>query len=246
MAWQEELLEQLRISEQPGGLVHVEPFGSVAAALHDSWSDLDVRLFVASGAVGAFFPEYAWLERFGRVYCVQQSVATDHCALRVVFEDLRRVDLMIVEPGTRLDQARWQAACELVQADRARDKPGDGFWLDAVDAVIAVVRDDLLVAAKLALDLSRQCVEVALRLRDAEGRPIGNEWVAHVLAENASLSEPSAILDHILTSATFFEGLQRMANRSYLSRRRPLDDLVHQARASTAERGAYRPRALHR
>lgn len=226
--------------------MHVQPFGSVAAALHDSWSDLDVRLLVASGAVGAFFPEYAWLERFGRIYCVQHSVAPGHCGLRVVFEDLRRVDIMIVERGTQLDQARWRAASELVLADRARDRPGDEFWIGAVDAVVTVVRDDLLVAAKLALDLSGRCLELALQLRDDQARPIGNEWVEHVFAENASLAEPSAILDHILTSATLFEGLQRVANSGYLSRRRPLDDLIRQARTTTAEHGAYRPRALHR
>lgn len=246
MAWQDDLLEQLRVSEQPGGLVRVEVFGSVGAALHDSWSDLDVRLIVAEGAVGAFFPEIGWLEHFGRIYCVRHLVAVDHCELRTVFEDLRRIDITIVERGGGFDPRGWYPASELVRADRARDKPGDEFWLDAVDGVVKVVRDDLIMATKLALDLSRRCLELALHLRDDGGRPIGNEWAAHVFADNASMSEPSAILDHILASATFYEGLQRMANAGYQSRRRPLDDLIRQARASTPSRGDYRPQALNR
>ena len=67
-----------------------------------------------------------------------------------------------------------------------------------------------------------------------------------VLDVSASMAEPAGILDHILTSATLFEGLQRLAHAAYESRRRPLDDLVRQARGETPDRGRYRPRSLNR
>lgn len=246
MAWHEELIDELRVSEQPGGLVRVEPVGSVAAGFHDAWSDLDVRLTVAAGAVGSFFPEVAWLERFGRVYCIDQRVLPDRCQSRIVFEDLRRLDLDIVETEARFESDRWRRACEYVSHDRERERPGDSFWFQSVDAVVKVVRDDLLSAAYVALELSQRCLELALHLRDELHRPMGNEWVAHVFAADASLAEPSAILDHLLATATLFEGLQRMVLPAYLSRRRPLDDLVRQARDDVPTRGAYRPAALQR
>lgn len=244
MGWQDELLAQLQVSEQAGGLARIDPTGSVAAGLHDSWSDLDVRLTVRAGSIGAFFPETAWLERYGPLYCIVQQVQPDCFVTRAVFEDLRRLDVFVFELDRTLGQEGWEEACEFVAKDRSRQHPGDEFWFSAVEAVVKVARDDLLGAADVALALSRQALALALDLRELRDRAIGNEWASHVLADDASLGEPAGALDHISRAATMFEGLQRLAIPAYSSRRRVLDDLIRQVRCDVSERGSYRPRAI--
>jgi predicted nucleotidyltransferase len=193
--WQDDLLDQLRSLLEPDQDVRaLVLFGSWASPdIRDRFSDVDVWLVTAQNRMQRFFPTVGWMEPIGTIFAIERSVRERHGALRIVFDDMRRLDVVVVEEPTveRIDE--WSghplrtprvvvfsrsAAVDRAVAEVHEPVPlktftpqefaakGDAFWFVAQLAVHKVVRGDLLIASHLSLELSRHCMELAMLLRD--------------------------------------------------------------------------------
>lgn len=99
-----------------------------------------------------------------------------------------------------------------------------------------VVRDDLLIALHLALDLVRDCCVLGMLLRDrAEGTNhhrhggIGNIFVAQ-LRTTARPFDAAGILDSVEQSSILFDSLAAQWSDEYKEHRRPLVAAINRAR----------------
>jgi hypothetical protein len=164
--------------------------GSVAREEADEWSDLDLIIVVT--AMVPLFPSLDWLNPMGEIFTYSQSSSEDRGTTRIVFDDLRRVDLSFhtqqavqsLTPdnrvsfcrGSKIIFSRSKAISEKLTAAYSPpvntfsrhdfSKMANDFWFKAVLAVTKIARDDRLIAAHLVLDCWRDVMVLAMRERD--------------------------------------------------------------------------------
>jgi hypothetical protein len=165
------------------------------AAWVDEWSDIDLLLVVADDALAQFHPATLWLEAFGTIYAVNPGTRADFGTVRVYYTDGRRIDWVITAESSFARVEAWAenplaygcrvlyAASEQIRnaverkyAPAAPVIPSEAdftrlvsdFRFKGMLAVSKAARDDLLVASHLALDLARDCLLLAMWLRDRE------------------------------------------------------------------------------
>jgi predicted nucleotidyltransferase len=169
-------------------------FGSWASPdLRDEFSDVDLLLVTADGQLQRFFPSAEWLAPIGAIFAIERSLRERHGVLRMCFEDMRRMDIIVVEESTVAMIGQWDGHplrtprttvfSRSPAVDRAVATIYEGvpprpfteaqfaemieaFWFVAQLAVHKAVRRDLLVATHLSLELTRRCLEMAMHLRD--------------------------------------------------------------------------------
>lgn len=192
--WQLALLTEIRAAAAGDSrVVAVQAYGSVASGEADEWSDLDVAVRVAAGAAGAI-ANPRWLAKFGRVWASDASANSSRSIMRVVYADGRRLDLTVADAG-RTGMVLPPTLDRLTaRTTRVR--------FSAASALIKAVRGDLLIATHLTLGLLRDCLELALLLRDQAqpaSRDRGAALVGQAPARAAALlaadGGPGAVLD---------------------------------------------------
>jgi len=95
---QEKMVQDLdRILRQDPDVLALAVFGSVVQpqVVCDVWSDVDALLVVEDRAMHRFHRATEWLEALGAVYAFEQSCNTFWNTMRVCFDDLRRLYLLI-------------------------------------------------------------------------------------------------------------------------------------------------------
>ena len=264
--WQIKTLEQLKDLLQSFETVQAAiVVGSLAndATQIDDWSDVDLVVVVSEEAIGQFFPEADWLTPITSIYATSWSQDPPRCTLRVCFIDMRRLDLIFVpdfafdDPdswnlnpfqagyhilfsrSTFIDQALSQGisvAPSMSDSEHQFLAMSNPFWFKGTLAVYKVVRNDLLIALHLALDLVSDCLVLRMMLRDrAEGTShhrIGGEGNEFVTRMNDQSREYSAtgILSMIENSGRLFDELAKEWSFDYQARRFPLLDWAMEAR----------------
>jgi len=241
--WQRTLLndlsERLRAEEDVRALILT---GSLAddSVAEDEWSDLDLAVVVSDNAVSRFFSSRDWLESFGQVVGVEHHDGANVKTVRVCFAPCKRVDVSLI-PASVLSRSVKQKGAAVCRAhaviwskipeldswisslflDRAFAKVvdydiaqmADNFWFKASVVVGKTMRNDLLVALHLALDLARDCLVLQMMRRDREkGTTIhrfggfGNDMVSRLCTGSRTYS-PVEILDLVTRSGELFDEL---------------------------------------
>ena len=256
------LTELLEPDQDVLGLVLI---GSFAASdvKPDEWSDIDFVLVVGDAAFRRFYPETGWVARLGDPYAFSQSGNEFFGVTRVHLSDGRRVDFVIV-PESSLDRVgewasnplRWQKQCLFSRSaalDRvlARTFPpyapmpvsrdqiermANDLRFKGMLAVGKCARNELLVALHLSLDMIRDCLVLAMMLRDREtgtdhhtDGSRGNQFVAE-LEDTRRPYTAEGILDSIERSAIAFDSLAARLVDGYEEGRGPLVKMVERAR----------------
>ncbi|HLY26475.1 MAG TPA: aminoglycoside 6-adenylyltransferase [Aggregatilineales bacterium] len=213
--------------------------GSNANASVDSWSDVDLVCVVDSLHVDEFFPDTHWLAAFGDIFGIEQSTRSFTRVTRVCFADFRRVDLVFMPESALSRPENWRyslleshvlfsrstavdialRAGTVAQAalpafdEQQFESMAQRFWFKAAIAVAKVRRNDLLIGLHLALDLARDCLVLAMMLRDvAAGTHIHryggpyNEVIGQI---GMGTFQPTAqgILDLVVQCALTFDNL---------------------------------------
>jgi len=263
--WQETTIEDFRRVLEPDEAVRaLVLFGTaVQPSRQDAWSDVDVLLVVDERARERFYPATDWLAPLGALYTWEQSSNPFTSVTRACFPDFRRIDFVITTEAAleRVDDwpgiAFWKGTRTLFsrspQVDRvlartfAAPSPPlispqefqamvNGFWFKGMLAVTKVVRNDLLIALHLALEMTQDCCVLGMLLRDRlEGTAhhrhggAGNETVTR-LAPTCQPYTASGILDSLEQSSTAFDRLAAQWSDAYEERRHPLLEWISTAR----------------
>lgn len=268
--WHEQTLQSLAdLLEPDPDVVALAVFGSVAGATHDEWSDIDLLLVVADCAFQRYFPTTDWLRPLGTIYASDPHSGELRSTTRVCFTDFRRLDLVITTESS-IEQIRaWprvpfysaslrtlfsrsprvdKLLAEPFEAPRppsfsddALSAMANGFWWKCVLAVTKVLRNDLLIALHLTLDLVRDCCVLRMLLRDrATGTTYhhsggaGNDLVAQLDMTRFPYTA-AGILDGIEQSAITFDRLAADWSSTYQEHRHPLVGWIRKVRHAVAE-----------
>jgi hypothetical protein len=220
--WQQALLAEIRAAtaEDPR-VIAVQAYGSVASGRADAWSDLDVAVRVVAGAAGAV-ADPRWLSRFGRVWASDATANSSRTVMRVVYADGRRLDLTVADAGRRVGTPLAPALDRLAaRTTRVR--------FAAALAVVKAVRGDLLLATHLTLGLLRDCLELALALRDRRTGVV-DEVPARIAALIRAAGDAGAILDALAGVAKLYDELASAQDARYQPDWSGLEALLARAR----------------
>jgi len=264
--WQAELLDQLVSYFEPNqDVLGLLLFGSYSQGEdnYDHWSDIDLLVVVKNEKLESFFPTIEWIKSFGGLYTYDQSSDEFKCTTRACFEDFRRVDFIITTEeklakldewlsvpfvaGARILFSRSQVIAGVSQPGNLQRKMPPVtedqflemvrmFRFKSMMAVYKVVRNDLLIALHLSLDLIRDCSVLGMMLRDRKtGTNIhkeggeGNLLAAQLQSTQKPLSA-LGILDSIKESNQAFETLACEWSSDYQENRQMLFDWIEKAK----------------
>jgi len=247
------------------------------AVQEDYWSDIDLIVVVTDQVRHQFYSDTAWLAQFPPLFAVSRSQDPPRYTLRVCFSDMRRIDFIFIlesafqvsgtqeldrfDPHRRIlfsrsievdpvlsENTQTILPLEEQSPDSQFSELSNDFWFKGSLAVYKIVRNDLLIAFHLALDLIRDCLVVKMMLRDrTEGTTrhriggLGNDLVAHLTAQPID-SSPGGLLALIESTSQSFETLVDEWSPEAAGKSRPLLGWIRQARVwlSTKE-SAYHP-----
>ena len=269
--WQESMLNDLiSYFELNQDVLGLALFGSLSKPeFHpDYWSDIDILVVVKDGKIDEFFPTVEWITYFGRLYTYSQSADDFRCTTRACFENFNRIDFVITTEGKLAEINKWSSIpCSsgtkvMFSRSKAVDQIANQSYLQSeitpatheqflemvrnfrfksMLAVYKVVRNDLLIALHLALDLIRDCSVLGMMLRDrATGTNvhkhggIGNQLLAQLEITQQPFT-PIGILDSIKESNEIFEKLACEWSNSYQVNRQLLLDWIEKAKVELYE-----------
>ena len=193
--WRDEAIAWIAAALSPDEDVRgVALLGSMAGGgTPDRWSDVDVLVVVAGGALGRYHPATPWLCGLGEVYAVAVSQMPFWSATRAFLVDGRRIDCVVLPEASLARVEEWGSSlfpggvrvlfsrCVALDAALASAFPPESrpplsrerlnemandFRFKGMLAASKVARGDLPVALHLSLDMVRDCCVLAMMARD--------------------------------------------------------------------------------
>lgn len=210
----------------------IRPHGSVATGELDSWSDLDVVLTVPRAKLRYVFPDTSWLAPLGRIYAMSSQQGANASVLRIVFENLERLDIRIIpaesetvylpsDPGTPILLTPIQERTAV-------------FLFEALLATAKIGRNDLLIGGHLVLNLERMVLELAMLLRD---RALNTTVHRHGgLFNDVALNltnggfDANSLLTRIESTVQAFDSCARLLDPAFTQTWAPLQAFLARAR----------------
>ena len=268
VGWQDEAVRGLRAElEADEGVRGLVVIGSVTRAdlEIDMWSDLDVAVVIDDRAVHRFGSSVDWAASVGEIYAYSRSKTEYYGVTRVYFTDGRRIDFVII-PASSLEKIdgwehnplRYNNECIFSRSPaldlalsrtfspptlkpvspEELDRLANDFWFKGMLAVSKVGRNELLVALHLSLDMIRDCLVLAMMLRDRatvtdhhRDGAHGNHFVAELESTHRPYTAEGILLS-IEESALAFDRLMPQLVEGYQPRRGPLVDWIAKARGT--------------
>ena len=252
--WQEDIIEDvICFFKKPDGVKALVLIGSFANedVKTDEWSDLDFVIIGEDEAINRYMDLPGWLDTFGMIFAIDTMELGSWRVLRACFEDFKRLDFLFIPYSTIEDSSSWhfdpfqegykvlfskiEKLASLIEqipegkVDKKEDieNIADDFWFKAMLAVHKVVRNDLLVASHLALDLLRDCLVLKMKLRDLE---VGEASIGEESVGTEIKLTPQGILDIIEQSSEEFDALAKQLDNSYKSKSMTLIKWIEKAR----------------
>jgi hypothetical protein len=274
--WQETAIHDLIALLEPNEAVQALLLkGSLANPYlqRDTWSDVDVTIVVADGLLHTFFPTTAWLAPLGELYTFSQSSQELTGTTRACFTDFRRIDCSFVQEFDFPKHALYSEAVRplfsrsplvddvLAKATLAVppapvvspeqfEQTANAFWFKGMLATSKVMRNDLLIATHLALELLQDTCVLAMMLRDRElgtshhrEGGMGNTFIAQLNATRHPYT-PMGILESVKQSSLLFDTLAGRWSADYQERRHLLLAWISYAQETVA-RELYEGRGDH-
>lgn len=196
--WQTEAIEQLSqfFHNEPDIKAFILT-GSLAAARSeaDVWSDVDAKIILTDHALDRYYVSTCWLAHFGHVVGAERHENHVTKTLRVCLDHFRRFDLTFIAESLLQEPAPgkenlflppyvvlWSTlpnietrlaslSLPMKYQDISREELEgmiNAFWFKVATAIAKVVRNDLLIAFHLALDLARDSLVLQMIRRDRE------------------------------------------------------------------------------
>ncbi len=266
IVWQEDALEEISsYFKSKIEVLALLLLGSLSTqdTQPDYWSDIDILLVIADDKLEKFFPTVDWLGHFGTLYTYEQSQGKFKDTTRACFDDFRRIDIAfttekkllnskeetsnILHPNTTILFSRSDVVNKAIQqniekeiflpaSDESFHEMARAFRFKSMLATYKVVRNDLLIALHLSLDLVRDCSVLGMILRDrTEGSNIHKDGgIGNLTVQELQVTQKTftamGILDSIEESNIIFEKLAKEWSSKYKENRQPLLDWIKKAR----------------
>jgi hypothetical protein len=233
----------------------------------DAWSDVDIAVIVDDASLARFYPTTEWVRALGEPYAFSLSQTDSYGVIRAQFTDGRRIDFVVASQSSLERIAEWDPnplryggrllmsrspaldrvltmaftppTMHVLSEEQFRRLAND-FWFKGMLATSKAARAEMLVAAHLSLDMVRDCLFLAMALRDRatgtnrhrDGRH-GNHYVEE-LAGAAQPYSAQCVLTTIEQSAAAFDRLASEWTQDWREGRGPLLEWVRRARRSLA------------
>jgi predicted nucleotidyltransferase len=245
-------------------------FGSYAQpdVVPDAWSDLDLAVIVDDDSFDRYYPATDWITRFGDLYAFHLSSADYFSAVRAQYTDAQRVDFVIIAQSSLESIDKWPSnplqfenrcifsrSLLLDQAlkrkypvphlqkyttQQIRQMAND-FWFKGMLATSKAARNELLISVHLGLDMIRDCLVLAMMIRDqatgTDHHRDGSRGNHLVELLDSPMKEYTAleVLSSIERSAIAFDLLAVQLDDNYNDNRKPLLDYIARVRSSILE-----------
>lgn len=196
--WQAETTIQLTDNfKENEDIIAFSIFGSTSSTENkfDFWSDIDGLLVVEDESFKKFSDNLKWIEFIGTIFTYQYQPGEHSQTYRLIFEDFKKLDLVVVKeskidivaqsytgPYWKEINVLFSKSGEIAQKLKTTKKEitltsfteqqfmdlVNNFWFVASLSLYKVMRNDLLIAQHLALDLYKDCLSLGMILRDRE------------------------------------------------------------------------------
>ncbi|GHO59178.1 aminoglycoside 6-adenylyltransferase [Ktedonobacter robiniae] len=264
--WQKEVISALIALLQPNEDVRALILKGSLANLHvqiDTWSDIDVIIVVTDGFLSSFFPTTSWLAPLGELYTFSQSSSELTGTTRACFTDFRRIDCVFIQESDFPKQTFYGEAIQslfsrspliddilakaiftvppvpVVSSEQFEDMV-NAFWFKGMLATSKVMRNDLLIATHLTLELIQDTCVLEMMLRDRElgtshhrEGGMGNTFIAQLNVTHSSYT-PLGILESVERSSILFDSQASRWSAGYQERRYPLLAWINYAKETIA------------
>jgi hypothetical protein len=231
--WQRDLFNRLKsIADSDDAIVSMRAYGSAADGTTDAWSDLDVELTIRPERFEGYFPATGWLESLGDVYTVTGNTHVHGSTTRIVFRDLRRLDVLLKKHGgAPAPDSTISPPRDIISE---LDSMTRDFRFVAVLATTKVVRNDLLIGAHLLLGLERDVLVLAMMLRDrslgTNVHRVGGPYNEAVGLVGGGGSDSQSTLQRIERAIDGFDTLAGQLDPAWTGDWQPLRDLLSRAK----------------
>lgn len=259
--WRAELIDNLRIIfNNDQNVISFSIFGSLTNKDNvDQWSDIDALLVIDLNGINKYYPSTTWIEKLGNIFTIQQSKNLNGGTTKIIFDDFRKIDLIIATDEDILSDKIQLSKQEIVfsKSDKITqklnsintsnnfdinsyniEKLASEFWFLSYTAITKIVRNDLLIGLHLALDLYRYCLILAMWLRDKKtGTNIhrlggsNNELISQMNLKLDDLSK-SGILNFIKKCGEEFDKLAYQWSPNYIKKSSQIESLINKAISS--------------
>lgn len=227
--WQQQTLEEIKKLFSNYNSVHgLAISGSLNTDIVDIWSDIDLIVVVEDDKIPEFADNLDWLKPLGTLFAYQNKGDEYSTTIKVVFDDFKRIDFVfttvsalkaiVQSPRSNLWQnikviySDSEVTRTLLGSEYIPEKPKEfskkqfqdlvnNFWFISSLSLSKVIRNDLLIALHLALDLYKECLLLAILIRDKEtGTTIHKTGgIGNDLAKNIDIAlediSPEAVLN---------------------------------------------------
>jgi hypothetical protein len=173
-------------------------FGSTSSKENylDFWSDIDGLLVLKDEAFEKYSNNIGWIEFIGNIFTYQHQPGEHSQTYRIVFDDFKKLDLVLIKESvidavlqpnvgpywkevtilfsksTELEQKLKNTKKDFPSAPHFTDKQFielvNNFWFNAQLALYKTVRNDLLIAQHLTLELYKDALLLGMIIRDRE------------------------------------------------------------------------------
>lgn len=182
-----------KILKNDQGVISLCTFGSIndPTIKLDRWSDLDLLLVVKDSSISNYYPSLEWISPMGKFFALEQSVSTTSFTSKIIFDDFRKIDLLIIKESKINSESLSNKKIEIIFSKSKQltdlihsiktttdssnftdlydiNALSNEFWYLSHTALVKVARNDLLIAMDLTLDLYRKSLLISLWLRDRE------------------------------------------------------------------------------
>lgn len=171
-------------------------FGSTSSKENNSdfWSDIDGFLVLKDEAFKKYSNDINWIDFIGTIFTYQYQPGEHSQTYRFVFDNFKKLDLILIKESavdtilesnsgpywkeinvlfsksTKLEQKIKEVKKDLSTAPHFNDKQFtdlvNNFWFNAQLALYKTVRNDLLIAQHLTLDLYKDVLLLGMIIRD--------------------------------------------------------------------------------
>ncbi len=156
--------------------------------LVDEWSDIDLKITLDKKLIKKYYFDLKWLEKLWNIFSVEKNHSENFYTIRVCLDNFERFDITFItnwiseienwhiiwkykiifsntknlpEKIDKIEHKKWW----WINLENLQSFQGN-YWHKANNAIIKVMRNDLIIAHHLTLDLARDCLVLQMNLRD--------------------------------------------------------------------------------